>query len=79
MTPTAQTVDQALRDEIVKAGLAFEPPKIVRPRTGPCPYVDTTNPQTGRSISIAKPFEFKGRRYQIKYTSGCFYPFIFQL
>ena len=71
------TVPQALRDRSVKSGLVavFEPPRHVRPKKGPCPYVDTKNPKTGE-LGQSR-FTFEGKDYEVDYISGCFYPFIF--
>ena len=67
-------VSQRLRNRIVKAGLAFEPPEHVRPKKGPCPYVDTFNPAT--KTEVDRDFIFEGEYYRITYQAGCFYPFI---
>lgn len=73
----AEPVDQRLRNQLVKEGFAYEPPKHVRPKRGPCPYVETKHPKTGAEVSSA--FTRKGVTYVITYVDGCFYPFIYKM
>lgn len=69
-------VPQRVRNLIVKAGFAFEPPEHVRPKKGPCPYVDTKDPKTGEEVD--RSFTYRGQSMRIEYVSGCFFPFIFE-
>lgn len=68
------SVPQTLRNRIIKAGFASEPPEHVRPKKGPCPYVDIKKPDGGE---MDRRFTFEGKKYEIRYVSGCFFPFIF--
>lgn len=69
------SVDQRTRNRLVKLGHATEPPKHVRPKKGPCPYVDTKK-KDGTELPMR--FESMGQKFVIKYVDGCFFPFIFQ-
>jgi hypothetical protein len=70
-----KAVPQGLRNRIVRAGHATEPPEHVRPAKGPCPYVDTRLPD---GSEVPSCFVFEGAAYEIKYVSGSFFPFIFR-
>lgn len=69
-----QAVDQRTRNRLVKLGHACEPPELVRPKRGPCLYVQD---RLADGTWLPRTFKAGGKTYRISYVDGCFYPFIF--